>query len=246
MTSKYGVGVLAHRHGKGFYIIHTQPKYPKPGTGYGGVGAKHSKINGQMFICVSLADVSIQAVAEHIKHIKAIVYAKNENEPAWDAGVNTVCDTQTPTKLESTGAQVFFLFCKPPNDQVDIWSSHVGSFVGGPLLVQSWRLGGGRPLKSVCPEGSEHSAEGTGQIVIEDITKLRYKTDVIHAQFNSTKDHGKWAVNKNVPYLCIGDLNRMESQNKRGGGVLCMWNDNVAKAFRSMVHKTDCDKDQSW
>jgi len=63
------------------------------------------------------------------------------------------------------------------------------------------------------------------------------------AEFSSGQDHGKLAVGKNGDdaLFCIGDLNRVESQMRRGGGVLC-FRDNIglASAMRNLVNQTEC------
>jgi len=41
-------------------------------------------------------------------------------------------------------------------------------------------------------------------------------------EFKETKDHSKWAITTtSAPNtVCVGDINRMESQRKRGGGAV--------------------------
>jgi len=45
------------------------------------------------------------------------------------------------------------------------------------------------------------------------------------------------------PFVCIGDINRMASQDKRGGGTVCFGNLNVWKRFNEVVAETEaCPK----
>ena len=39
----------------------------------------------------------------------------------------------------------------------------------------------------------------------------------------------------NQKYVCIGDINRMNTQKKRGGGTVCFQNAKVWKAFTGIV-----------
>lgn len=45
--------------------------------------------------------------------------------------------------------------------------------------------------------------------------------------WNYHQDHSKWAISieSDKPFVCIGDMNRMRSQAKRGGGVICLKDD---------------------
>ena len=51
-----------------------------------------------------------------------------------------------------------------------------------------------------------------------------------------TKDHSKWGVSYDIPnWLCIGDINRMYSQDTRGGGTYCFQNSNIYNSFRGLI-----------
>ena len=39
----------------------------------------------------------------------------------------------------------------------------------------------------------------------------------------------------NQKYVCVGDINRMNTQKKRGGGTVCFQNAKVWKAFTGIV-----------
>jgi deoxyribonuclease-2 len=60
--------------------------------------------------------------------------------------------------------------------------------------------------------------------------------------FNYTKDHSKWAVSldSSLNVTCLAGINRQNSQNDRGGGALCFWNNaNVAEAYRGIIGNTE-------
>jgi hypothetical protein len=48
-----------------------------------------------------------------------------------------------------------------------------------------------------------------------------------------TQDHSKWAVSD--IYCFIGDLNRMDSQRKRGGGGLLIRHPDLAHGFKELI-----------
>uniref|UniRef100_K1PZ27 Deoxyribonuclease-2-alpha n=1 Tax=Magallana gigas TaxID=29159 RepID=K1PZ27_MAGGI len=52
--------------------------------------------------------------------------------------------------------------------------------------------------------------------------------------FSDGVDHSKWAVAKQSPWICIGDLNREEAQKQRGGLSVCLKDAIAAKEFRDL------------
>jgi len=66
-------------------------------------------------------------------------------------------------------------------------------------------------------------------------------------KFATHKDHAKWAVayseEMTMPdaekYVCIGDINRMETQKKRGGGTVCFVNQDLWKSFTAIIQSVE-------
>uniref|UniRef100_A0A8W8P0G7 Uncharacterized protein n=1 Tax=Magallana gigas TaxID=29159 RepID=A0A8W8P0G7_MAGGI len=56
-------------------------------------------------------------------------------------------------------------------------------------------------------------------------------------EFNHWIDHSKWAVTKNKHLICIGDINRQETQAKRGGLSLCLTNADASKEFQELDNR---------
>ena len=105
----------------------------------------------------------------------------------------------------------------------DLWSELVAPTLKEDLIVESWIRGSAVgdfcdgdydvvdvvELQVFPPEGEE----GTGYSYLE------------------SSDHSKWAIGKSKTkkIVCMGDINRMTSQRKRGGGAICwksaaIWN----------------------
>lgn len=66
-------------------------------------------------------------------------------------------------------------------------------------------------------------------------------TDNYAFNFKYTVDHSKWAIsaNKENPFVCIGDLNRVNSQRKRGGQVTCQSNLDLWNIFSRSISSTE-------
>ena len=62
--------------------------------------------------------------------------------------------------------------------------------------------------------------------------------------FDRSRDHSKWAIGKHNPngWVCVGDLNRMPSQRKRGGGTVCLWEPTVQQSIYGWIRNVSlCD-----
>lgn len=55
--------------------------------------------------------------------------------------------------------------------------------------------------------------------------------------WNEVDDHAKWVIAGN--YVCFGDMNRMESQWKRGGAFYCLSSVSLVMAMNQLVVSHD-------
>lgn len=46
-----------------------------------------------------------------------------------------------------------------------------------------------------------------------------------------TRDHAKWGITKTSNWVCVGDINRMVSQDKRGGGTIALQDETLWRAL---------------
>lgn len=84
---------------------------------------------------------------------------------------------------------------KSPSHHIDIYGEHLTMY-SNEWLIQTWKRG--HPI--------------TKESTIKDITHL-----CVHGTaYKGSQDHSKWGVCPE--YIWVGDLNRMQSQAKRGGG----------------------------
>ena len=78
--------------------------------------------------------------------------------------------------------------------------------------------------------------------------KPKYKYEVTDVKelkagdvtWTESQDHAKWAValdSSNV--ACIGDINRMTSQEKRGGGTVCFSSSALSNALYNSITTSD-------
>lgn len=101
--------------------------------------------------------------------------------------------------------------CKPPTVKSDIYG-HLAETHPSPWHVQSWKRG--------------HPIGYTG---IHDIQTMRHGD----TEWSSSQDHSKWAVSDDMTW--IGDLNRMSSQENRGGGGVVIRDRALAQSMRNLM-----------
>ncbi|VDD85199.1 unnamed protein product [Enterobius vermicularis] len=60
---------------------------------------------------------------------------------------------------------------------------------------------------------------------------------IANITFPTTKDHSKWAVADLIKcgYVCIGDINRQYSQNKRAGDAACFQYNPLWNLYRNLI-----------
>ncbi|KAK6031313.1 deoxyribonuclease II [Ostertagia ostertagi] len=94
---------------------------------------------------------------------------------------------------------------------------------------RTWRNGAAKDVGTQCDDGEN----------VYDVTSVK----VLDKEYASSKDHSKWGVSmsESVPAVCIGDVNRQESQFKRGGGAVCIEDITLWRTFRGSVNSfLDC------
>lgn len=102
------------------------------------------------------------------------------------------------------------------------------------LLAQTWRNGAGDKLDSDCTD--KYKVQNIDRIKL-DLGRLKVSASD-QDEWNYTEDHSKWLVatdTNKLPFTCIGDINRMKSQFKRGGGTVCIKMDKLWNIFKKSV-----------
>lgn len=185
-------------------------------------------IYGQTFLCISLPDyqtanrIAGQMLSQQNPQIlhesSRIPTDVSDDEPLkrlfHEVGL-TASEQSSVLKFESRAGKPFQLVAKSRKWGEDFWLDLVSPTLNCDLVVETWRRGAVTPLKD------NRSSEFD-----EDVLSLNFKTTAISYQWSYTHDHAKWAVALNndvnsAPWVCVADINRMVSQEKRGGGALC-------------------------
>lgn len=233
-------GVVHFDNNSGFWLMHSVPRYPNNPADTNKYDFPSSGVvNGQAFFCISFDPAnSLNDILKTLLYIRPNIYGSDISASAlskypdlqrllnsmWVSGGVTKSNVKT-----TTGTNVI-VFGKSPQANVDLYSGVIAPQLKSNLLVETWRKGSGGLLPSSC--NSTFMVQNVDHVDVnaDDIPKM-------WDEWSYTEDHSKWAVgvDQTEPFICVGDLNRVRSQFKRGGGAICMRNVRVWNVLRKSV-----------
>lgn len=201
-----------------FWLLHSWPKFADS-------VAKTSPAStyGQTYLCLTLnVDTARKIAAQMATHQEPQVYktqlpkglkAKDEFfalsqkiDPATEASSNVI-------DLTTLGGMAFKAIAKNRRWNDDFWNDLVGPKLGADINVESWIRG---PIPPVADSDGIHKTF--------DIKYINLGALGIHYAWPETYDHAKWGITVTDDWVCVGDINRMISQRKRGGGTIAFKN----------------------
>ncbi len=229
-------GVLAFDRASdsGVLLIHSTPRFPKRGET---TLPEDERIYGQTYLCITLKDyATANAVAEQLRlqqdpqvydHELAAGLGDDESVSRLARGDNDPPPDRPQTiDIQSEAGFAFKLIAKNRRWGGDFWIDLVAPTLGVDMKVESWRRG------TVPPEQETKDPDEVEDVIYMDLAPLGYEG----TRWKYTKDHAKWGVSeeRESPWVCVGDLNRMVSQEKRGGGTAAFLDANLWKALDSI------------
>lgn len=234
-------------------MIHSIPNFPPEFEHQSYQYPKSGKDNGQLSFCISFNTASEAGkIGQHLLYTRPNIYSYNLVDGVTEE-VETfkmLIDRKLPTvsrefhamktSITTLGSVELLAFGKDPRDLVDFYSHILSRHLDCDLYVQTWRRGSGGALETECEAGRK----------IFNVISMEMILDKGHSSgpWKFTSDHSKWAISANDQdpdqssgdfWVCIGDLNRMKSQEKRGGGTLCMNNPHVWLNFRNLIQNME-------
>lgn len=243
-------GILAADATSGFWMIHSMPQFalpPKTGKKPTEFLYPHNaKDNGQTVLCISFNTRSqLDSIVSQLLIMRPNIYsiqvtpevAAVSSDMANLKGKKWSKDTEQTMKIKSGNGVSFTSFVRSPkSEHKELYLEIVAPGIGSDLLVETWRRGAGDPLSSNCSFDYKVNNIDKVGLTFDDGSAFP-KTSA----WDYLEDHSKWAVTPeaNPAASCIGDINRMASQYKRGGGTVCLFDKNVWKAMRSSIEEVE-------
>ena len=133
----------------------------------------------------------------------------NYNYESW------VSSSVTP--FQSLDGKEYLQFAKSGKWGMDLWDDLVAPQLQSPMNVETWRNGAGGRMSSICGSGPKAVKKEAYDIyMIAEVT-------VDGVSWQGTEDHSKWGsttAQSGKTVSCVGDINRMCSQEERGGNQL--------------------------
>jgi len=245
-TYAHAKGVLFTDTTQGFWLVQSKPNWPGELNFTLGTDAAipfPDDNYAQSLMCVSISANTANTIATNLMIDRPYIYSTYITStianqlPEFNDWLNknhNSVTTNSTTLIESLGGNDFTQFAKSQSYGEDLWDDLVAPFYKTTMNVDTWISGTGGRMSSMCGPDADN-------IVKYDIYQVDNITMSDGVSWLNTKDHSKWAaarVNFNSQNYasCVGDNNRMCSQEKRGGGALCTSIDsNLWNAFNHIV-----------
>jgi deoxyribonuclease-2 len=208
----------------GFWILHSWPKFNDPGA-----KADPTPQYGQTYLCISLdIDTCRKIATQMADHQEPQVYYNHTADlPTTDPLyiITQPLNPKPPKKsdvleLTSIGGMPFKVIAKNKQWDDDFWNDLVGPALGDDMDVETWIRG------PIPPQADSDGIHKTFDIKYINLAALG-----VHWAWPETHDHAKWGITLHSPWVCVGDINRMVSQKKRGGGTIAFQNRTLWQAL---------------
>jgi deoxyribonuclease-2 len=195
------------------WLLHSWPKFADPLA-----TDMPTPIYGQTYLCLSLDLATASKIADQMaNHQEPQVYVPripaslDKTDPLYiltqplnpnAPGDGDVIDCQ------SRGGLAFKVIAKNRKWNKDFWNDLVGPTLGADMRDETWIRG------KIPPILDSDGIHKTFDVSFVDFRPL------LPWAWPETHDHAKWGITVDSDWVCVGDINRMISQEKRGGGAI--------------------------
>ena len=231
-------GVVAFEDdGDGFWMIHSVPGFPPaPSSSYSYPDSGRQL--GQSFLCVTLPFSKLETVATQLLYNDPSLYASklssqvsnysmmteviNGNRSSVELGYNikpllrTNMSIISFAKTHEFGNDLYHDLVAPHSTDTLFAGTHVGP------ISNTYRLA------SNCSD----------DIWVLNVQNIDLLTDDGNFMFNNVQDNSKWAMsnmNPKEPWVCIGDIDRIQQHIRRSGGTVCLSSASLYRVYQNIV-----------
>ena len=207
------------------WLLHSWPKYADPHA-----SEMPTPIYGQTFLCLSLDIATASQIAQQMgNHQEPQVYlprvpaSLGKKDPlsliAQPLDPNAAGDADV-IECKTRGGLAFKVIAKNRKWGKDFWNDLVGPTLKADMDVETWIRG------KIPPTLDSDGIHKTFDVKYIDLSPLG-----IPYTWPETHDHAKWGITTDSDWVCVGDINRMISQEKRGGGTIAFQDQRLWEAL---------------
>lgn len=229
-TYAHSKGVILSNSTHGFWLIHSKPNWPN-GREEGKAGFPDTQYS-QSLMCVSYTAETINSIATAQMITYPFIYdaymAPSFNTTdMWQPFMDWISggkskETNLTSVFTSLDGVTYTHYGKSKSAVLDLYEDLVAPGLNSDLNVETWRLGSGGRMGSMCLNDTEHVYPYATEFNVYEVASVTMPDGF---SWTGTEDHSKWAStveNQGDEAVCIGDENRMCSQENRGGGTACV------------------------
>lgn len=213
----------------GFWMLHSWPKFADPPA-----SDMPTPIYGQTYLCISIdlatASMIANQMANHQEpqvYVPRIPASLDKKDPLFvltqTLNPNAAADANV-IECKSRGGLAFKVIAKNRKWNKDFWNDLVGPTLKSDMDVETWIRG------KIPPVLDSDGIHKTFDVKYIDLSPLG-----VPWTWPETHDHAKWGITVDSDWICVGDINRMISQEKRGGGTIALQDEKLWAA----LSKTD-------
>lgn len=212
------------------WLLHSWPKYADPAA----KDALPTPMYGQTYMCLALdLPTASQLAVQMANHQEPQTYLPHlpaslpKTDPLYQLtqplNPNATGDSDA-LSFKTRGGQPFKVIAKNRKWGKDFWNDLVGPTLADDLDVETWIRGKVAPI-----------LDAGGVYKTYDIKYVDMRPLGAPWNWPEHNDHAKWGITKNKNWVCVGDINRMISQEQRGGGTIALQDE----ALWTALKKTD-------
>ena len=253
-------GILMTTATQGFWLVHSMPLWPANiGGGNGNPGPFPSKDYGQSLMCITVSATNADLIAESLGKVERVARYSGFISPSIASSfpsLNFLATMTAPVKslatskissFQSVAGVPYFMLAKSGSWGLDLWDDLVAPYFQTSLDCETWRKGVGGRISSICSKNP--TAPGPYKTQPFDVyTVSQVQMPNYGDVWDGMQDHSKWAVahpaqspSPQLPLICVGGINRMCSQEGRGGQATCFLSPSAWAAFQSVIAlREDC------
>lgn len=237
-TSGHTKGLILFDGTTGIWLLHSVPKFPAA-VAYGQYSYPESGHEfGQTFLCVTYPTSQLDTIVAHLRLQYPSIYdgdasdSMRKDHPGLYLLLHHHYIRQAPwiltAALEDVDTVPFISFAKHGHFNKDVYSEVLAKKLASDLYVSTWQNGPGGFLPSECDEDYK--------VMNVQGMRLAYDPDS-GISFSTRHDHSKWAISTRAAssLVCVGSLNRMHSQFKRGGETVCFKNGQLHRLLLASI-----------